>query len=509
MPQPKKSDAVGVVGAGTMGAGIAQVIAAAGYPVVLFDMREGAAQGACDSIHQRFESMVTKGKLSEKDAVVATNALKAAGSVEDLAPCRLVIEAIVEDLEVKRKLFAQLEALVGDDALLATNTSSLSVTALAATLKHPQRVVGLHFFNPAPLMPLVEVIHGMTTSQAALNRAVAWTLAWNKHPIRVRSAPGFVVNRVARPFYGEGLRLLDEGIASVATLDTVLRESGGFRMGPCQLSDLIGQDINFAVTSSMFEAFHGEPRYTPTRIQQDLVEAGYYGRKSGRGFYDYTEGAQTPLADTAVPCPAPASATVYATPDGHWQGLLDRAQKSEITLEIHQCTAGQPACVEIGGTLILPSDGRSATEMSNEMQLDNLVVLDLALDYASAERVCLAASDLADDQARQTAAGFFQALGYTVSWVDDLPGLIVTRIVAQLINEALEAHRAGIATPEEIDDAMRLGANHPRGPFAWLDKLGAARVWRVLNNLREYYGEERYRPSPALRRRLARTRQIF
>ncbi|WP_165679902.1 3-hydroxyacyl-CoA dehydrogenase, partial [Metapseudomonas otitidis] len=294
MPALPQTSLVAVIGAGAMGAGIAQVAAQAGHPVRLYDNRPGAAAQAVDGIDRQLGRLVEKGKLdaAERQAIVAR--LQPAETLEALADARLVIEAIVENLEIKRALLQQLEALCSPTCILASNTSSLSITALAAGLAHPGRVIGLHFFNPAPLMALVEVVSGLASDPALADALYATARAWGKQPVHTRSTPGFIVNRVARPFYAESLRLLQEGAADCATLDALMREAGGFRMGAFELTDLIGHDVNYAVTCSVFEAYYGDFRFQPSLIQKELVDAGHLGRKSGRGFYDYTEGAQRP-----------------------------------------------------------------------------------------------------------------------------------------------------------------------------------------------------------------------
>ena len=269
---------VGVVGSGAMGTGIAQVAAVAGHTVLLFDARDGAAQTACDAIRKVFTSLVDKGRMTSGQASAAASRLQAASLLNEFKQAALVVEAIVENLDAKQQLFASLEAIVSSDCVLATNTSSLSITSIGAKLKHPARLVGMHFFNPVPLMALVEVISGLATSPAVADCINATANAWGKLPVRATSTPGFIVNRVARPFYAEALRLLLEQAADPASIDAVMRESGGFRMGPFELMDLIGHDVNFAVTQSVFEAYYNDPRFTPSTIQNELLNAGFLGR---------------------------------------------------------------------------------------------------------------------------------------------------------------------------------------------------------------------------------------
>lgn len=295
---------IGVLGAGAMGAGIAQVAAAAGHPVVVADARREAVARARDTMRKAFAREVEKGRLAPDAAVAHLERVLFSGvdgdtdvtgpDLEAFAACGLVIEAVVEDIEIKCGAFRAIEAAVSDACILATNTSSLAVTAIAAACRRPSRVVGVHFFNPAPVLPLVEIVPALQTDASVVRAARDLVVAWGKTPVVARDTPGFIVNRVARPFYGEALRILEEGLADVATIDWAMRDLGGFRMGPFELMDFIGHDVNYAVTSTVFEATYWDPRYRPSITQKRLVDAGFLGRKSGRGFYDYSENATRP-----------------------------------------------------------------------------------------------------------------------------------------------------------------------------------------------------------------------
>ena len=301
---------VAVIGAGAMGSGIAQVAAQAGHRVRLFDTRIGAAERARDAIGQALAGLAAKGRVDAGEASAAAARITPIHALPDCVGASLVVEAIVEDLEAKRALLRELELIVAPAAILASNTSSLSITSLAAGMKAPGRIVGMHFFNPVPLMQLVEVVSGLATDPAAAATVHATALAWGKTPVHVTSTPGFIVNRCARPYYGEALRLLAERAADAATLDALMRESGGFRMGPFELMDLIGNDVNFAVTRSVWEAHFHDPRYAPSLLQQERVTAGYLGRKSGRGFFDYTPGVERPAARSEAPAAPPVRVVV-------------------------------------------------------------------------------------------------------------------------------------------------------------------------------------------------------
>ncbi|SDL62913.1 3-hydroxybutyryl-CoA dehydrogenase [Modicisalibacter muralis] len=490
---------IAVIGAGTMGAGIAQVAAQRGHPVRIFDLAEGAAAKAIDSIGEQLAHRVSRGKISTEECAAVLARLSPAAELDAVAGSALVIEAIAERLDVKQSVFQRLEIICGPDCILATNTSSLSVTAIAAALGHPEQMVGMHFFNPAPVMQLVEVVSGLATSKDVAQRTYETAAAWGKKPVLARSTPGFIVNRVARPFYAEALRLLQEQVAEPATVDAVMREAGGFRMGPLELTDLIGQDVNAAVTRSMFEAYHYDPRYKPSLIQEELVSAQRLGRKNGRGFYDYGEDATRPEPETAASAPKPGQVLVRGAL-GPAAALLERLQGC-VEMERTEGTG----YIEVDGVRIALSDGRTATARATAEGVDDLVLFDLTLDYAAATRIALSAADQASDTACRAATGLFQAAGFAVSWVDDAPALVLLRTVAMLANEGFEATHHGVCSAAAVDEAMCYGTNYPRGPIAWAQQLGLAYILRVLENLQAAYGEDRYRPVLKLRRLSAST----
>ena len=494
---------VAVIGAGAMGCGIAQVAAQAGHPVRLFDTRLGVAEKARASIAQTLAALAAKGKLDPAKADAAGARIVAVHALGDCVSARLVVEAIVEDIAEKRSLLRELEKIVTPDTVIASNTSSLSITALAAGLRCPGRVVGMHFFNPVPLMQLVEVVSGLATDEANAATVAATAAAWGKQPVRATSTPGFIVNRCARPFYGEALRLLAEGAADAATLDALLREAGGFRMGAFELMDLIGNDVNFAVTRSVWEACYHDPRYAPSVLQQERVAAGFLGRKSGRGFFDYAEGASRPTPATFPAGPAPERIAVRgdlgpATPLGA------RMAQAGVAVERFAAHEAFPdGALEAGDAVLALSDGRTATERAAATGVANLVLFDLALDYAKCTRIALARADGCTAPAFEAAAGAVQAAGIAVSPLDDVAGLVVLRTVASLANEAADAVTHGIASARDVDVAMQKGVNYPRGPLAWADGVGLGRVRDVLRNLAAHYGEDRYRLSPLIARRHA------
>jgi 3-hydroxybutyryl-CoA dehydrogenase len=501
---PISSDAVvAVIGAGAMGSGIAQVAAQAGHRVLLQDARADAAASARRAVAKTLTALAGKGKLAPDAAEAAIARITPVASVSDVRDAALVVEAIVEDLDVKRALFAELEGIVGDTAILASNTSSLSITALAAGLRVPQRVVGMHFFNPAPILPLVEVVSGLATAREVAETVHATAAAWGKTPVHASSTPGFIVNRCARPFYAEGLRLLAERAADCATIDAVMREAGGFRMGPFELMDLIGLDVNFAVTRSVWQAYFHDPRFLPSVLQRELVDAGFLGRKSGRGFYDHAPGAVQPQPRTEARRDAPRGITVHGAL-GPARALVPRWRAAGIAVDEHDAVQAFPdGVIAASGAWLALTDGRTATARALATGAHRLAVFDLALDYGRCTRLAIAPADCCDADALSAACGALQAAGIAVSRFDDVAGLAVMRTVAMLANEAADAVTQGVATPPDLDLAMQKGVNYPRGPLAWGDTLGAARVRDVLRHLAEHYGEDRYRTSPLIERRAA------
>jgi 3-hydroxybutyryl-CoA dehydrogenase len=484
-----------------MGAGIAQVAASAGHPVILYDARSEAVPAAIATIRQNLQKLVSKGRLSPEGAEKASAGLRAASNLNELSGAGIVIEAILEDLGVKRQLFSDLEKIVGENCIFATNTSSLSVSAIAASLKDPQRMVGMHFFNPAPLMDLVEVIAGLATDPQVVATAHATASNWGKTPVHAKSTPGFIVNRVARGFYGEALILIAEQAASPVTIDAVMRESGGFRMGPFELMDLVGLDIGLAVSQSLFNAYFGDARYRPSFVQSEMVSAGHLGRKAGRGFYEYSEGAVRPLPNTEPVAPAPDRVVLPAA-GPFAEALETRLAGSAVSVVRSDVKAERSNWIEVNGAVLAVTDGRTAAQVAHETGRPNVVVVDLALDYSKATRLALAKADTCDDAAYRSVVGLLQAAGYLVSPMKDVAGMAVMRTVAMLANEAADAVNQGVATPGDIDTAMRKGVNYPKGPLAWAGDLGFEAIELVLRNLASQYLGERYRVSPWIRQRI-------
>jgi 3-hydroxybutyryl-CoA dehydrogenase len=494
---------IAVIGAGAMGAGIAQVAAQAGHPVLLLDNRPGAAAQAIKGIDRQLGKRVEKGKLSDQARLATVARLQAVDNIAALADCALIIEAIVESLEVKRALFRQLESLCGEHCMLVSNTSSLSITSIAAQLDHPQRLLGLHFFNPAPVMALVEIVSGLASDPSLAECLYDTAKAWGKKPVHTRSTPGFIVNRVARSFYAENLRLLQEGAADCPTLDALMRDAGGFAMGAFELTDLIGHDVNYAVTCSVFDAYYGDTRFLPSLIQKELVDAGRLGRKSGQGFYHYADGI-TRAQPTEVTSRAVVDTCVVEGDLGVANALLARLREHGVEV-IQRDGHG---VVRVGDAVLALSDGRMACQRAREDGLDNLILFDLAFDYGQASRIAVSCCANIDPTALQQGVALLQRAGLSVSQLSDSPALAVMRTVATLANEAADAVLHGVASAADVDLAMRAGVNYPQGPLAWADAIGLGHILTVLDNLQAGYGEERYRPSLLLRRRVAEGRAL-
>ena len=448
---------IGVVGAGTMGAGIAQIAALAGLDTRLHDPVPEALDAGAERLRAALEKGAERQRWSADEAREALTRVTAAPGLDGLAECDLVVEAAPEDLGLKRSLFAELAEVCAPGTILATNTSSLSVTAIAATVPEPGRVAGMHFFNPPALMELVEVVAGTESAEPALAAIAATARRMGRTPIRAADEIGFVANRCARPYSLEGLRLLGSRIASHEAIDRICRLGGGFRMGPFELTDLVGVDVNLEVARSFWEQSFHEPRWQPHPIQAKMVASGAHGRKAGRGYYDYSHGAHRP-DDPKAP--------------------RSRPERGDAPAALVDLTAGSLAAQAAGedavGHVALP-------------------------DLGSATLVELARAESTSDAAAAEAEAWFRSLGKHVEWVADAPGLVLGRILAQLVNEAHFALGAGVASAADIDTAMRLGFNHPRGPFEWCEAIGAGRVLAILDGLHRELGEERYRAAPALR----------
>jgi 3-hydroxybutyryl-CoA dehydrogenase len=503
---------IGVCGAGTMGSGIAQLGCVAGLQTRLHDPDPAALTRGHDRIVRQLEREVERGRMEAADAERATRCLTTAESLGDLAGCEIVIEAAPESMEIKRSLFADLSEIVGDECVLATNTSSLLVTALATGPAHPERVVGMHFFNPPPLMKLLEVVAGVQSGARALAVARAAGEAMGKHVIDAQDGPGFLVNRCNRPFGLEGLKLLTERVAEIEQIDRICRLGGGFRMGPFELMDLVGVDVGLDISRSFFEQSFGEPRWRPSPITVRTVAAGRLGRKTGRGYYEYPAGGSHRPPDPEPPDPSGGEGTIVVAGDTNLAAelaeLADATGWHVVTPE-EALDAAPPALILdlTGGED--PGAPLQGAPQAISLHAGSLAALDpggSAVGFHALPPVApgglvelTRGADTADSSA-QAAERFFASLGQHVEWVADAPGLVLGRIVCQVVNEAAFALGEGLGSAQDIDAGMTLGLNYPRGILAWGDQIGLDHVVSVLDALSLELGEERYRVAPLLRR---------
>jgi 3-hydroxybutyryl-CoA dehydrogenase len=489
-----RNQIVGIVGAGLMGRGIAQVSAQAGYDVRVVDAKPGAAADAKHAIAETLATLVAKSKISPESATGAVERIALPETLGGLAGCDLIVEAIVERLDAKQALFKSLESTVGDECILATNTSSLSVTAIASACAHPERAAGLHFFSPVPLMKLVEVIGGLLTAPEVVAQLLEFGASLGHTPVRAKDTPGFIVNHAGRAYGTEALRILGEGIADPPTVDRILKRAAGFRMGPFELMDLTGLDVSHPVMESIYRQFYEEPRFRPSPLTAQRLAAGVLGRKSGRGFYDYRGGG---TASTSSPAPTAAPAKRV------WVSAVEADARRRVVELVRSLGATiDESVTPAAGTLgiVLPF-GRDATSAALDEGLDPkaTVALDALLDVA--KQRTLMTTPVTDPAMREAARALFGADGAPVEVIHDSAGFVSQRVLAHIVNIACEIAQQRIASPAHIDLAVKLGLAYPSGPLAWGDALGPARVLRILQELSRCYGDPRYRPSPWLARR--------
>ena len=483
---------IAVIGAGAMGRGIAQIAVAAGYSVRLWDSNRAAVDEAIAFVARMLRRAAEKGRMDEGAAQAAIKRLAAADGLPALAGVDIVIEAIIENLEIKQKLFTDLEAVVGDGCILATNTSSLSVTAIAAACRKPERIAGCHFFNPVPLMKVVEIIAAARTAPATVERLAAVTDAWGHRPVRVSDSPGFLVNHAGRGLSTEGLRIVAEGIAEPRQVDDVMREAAGFRMGPFELFDLTGLDVSYRVMESIYDQFYQEPRFRLTPMARQRFDAGLFGRKTGEGFYRYEDGKK--IAPPADPVPDAAGFPVWlgAAPDG----LAALIGGLEATIDDGTSPADNSLIV-LGGV------GQDATSQAVAAGLEAGRVVAVDPLFGLKTRRSLMTTPVTGPEYRDAAHALLASDGAAVTVIGDSPGFIAQRVVATIVNIASEIAQSRIASPADIDAAVRLGLGYPQGPLAMGDAIGPAVIVEILENMQAFYGDPRYRPSPWLRRRAA------
>ncbi len=454
-----------VIGTGVMGRGIAQIAAQAGVRTLLHDSRPGAAREAKDTLSQQLSRLAEKGRL-DRDAVTRAEAsLVIADSLAALSPCRIVIEAIVENLDAKRGLFRTLEAIVAEDCLLATNTSSLSVTAIAAACRRPERVGGFHFFNPVPLMKVVEVVDGLLTAPWVGEALTALALRCGHKPVRAKDTPGFIVNHAGRGYGTEALRILAEGIAEFHDVDRILRDCAGFRMGPFELFDLTGLDVSHPVMESIYRQYYEEPRFRPSPVTGQRLNAGLLGRKSGRGFYRHENGRQEEIPEPPAPAARPAG--VWVSRAGLGAKLVELLRKLGAHIDRGARPAAQSLC------LVAPL-GWDATTTAIEEELDPTRTLAVDCLFAPDKRRTLMTTPVTTPAMRAAAHGLLASDGVPVSVIRDSPGFVAQRVIAQIVNVACDIAQQRIASPADIDAAVVLGLAYPRGPLAWGDTIGPA-----------------------------------
>ncbi len=509
MPGRLPDAPVGVVGAGTMGAGIAQVAAVGGMHVLLYDAAEGAADAGRQRIAGFLERGVARGRVSAEDAQAALGRIRTVSDFSQMRDCFFVFEAVAEEIEIKQRLFARLSEEVAAATVFATNTSSLPVTAIAARVPNPGRVVGMHFFNPVPLMRLVEVVAGMNSDPSALALARRVGTAMGREVIDANDGPGFLVNRVSRPFLLEAQQLLAEGLADAATIDRAMRLGGGFRMGPFELSDLVGVDVGYDIARSFYALSHGEPRWRPSQIPAQMVAGGRLGRKSQRGYYEYAADGSyrddDPLPQQ-IESASGAVEVIGETPLAHELRRLAGAagfamigQRDEapvITIDARLASAGVDLDPR-GGPVAVLCAGTSLARAARGRDFAGFHVLP---PLAESRAVEITRAPGTSEATLLATRRFFHAIGKHVIEVGDAPGLVLGRIVCQLINEASFAQQEGVGNGEDIDKGVRLGLNYPRGLFEWLSLIGEAQVVTTLDALQREVGGDRYRVAGLLRR---------
>ncbi|MDI3258156.1 MAG: 3-hydroxyacyl-CoA dehydrogenase [Sinobacteraceae bacterium] len=484
--------AIGVVGAGTMGRGIAQLFAEAGHEVRLYDVQDGAAVRARDFVADLLRRAADKGRITPEQAQAVLERIQLQTTLDGLAGCDVVIEAVIEDLGVKRELFRTLEPIVGDQAILASNTSSLLVAEIAAACRRPQRVAGLHFFNPVPLMKVVEVIPAVRTAPetvATLRQLVQGT---GHRAVVAADQPGFLVNHAGRGLYTEGLRVIEEQAATPAQVDILIREAAGFRMGPFELLDLTGLDVSGKVMESIYEQFQHEPRFRPSSLVRPRIAAGLYGRKSGEGWYRY-QGQQRIEPERQPPPPLPDGLKVWISRDAE--------QHAGIATLAHKAGAQVVSEMSQADLLVLQPWGRDATSCCVAQGVDatRAVALDPLPGLDRHRTVMLSA--VTTPGARDAALALFSSDGVPATLIGDSPGFVVQRILVTIVNIAANIAQRGIATVADLEDAVKLGLGYPQGPLTMGDAIGPMRVLTILRNMHACTGDPRYRPSPWLQRR--------
>ena len=479
-----------------MGRGIAQIAAQAGSTVKLFDTQPGAANRAISALAAQWDKLVDKGRLDGATAASHKSRLVPVAALEDLADCDLVVEAVVERLDVKKSLFLSLESVVPTQTVLVTNTSSLSVTAIAAGLQHPERFAGYHFFNPVPLMKVVEVIAGLKTDMPTCTALADYARQMGHTPVQAQDTPGFIVNHAGRAYGTEALRIVSEGIADFATIDRILKDQAGFKLGPFELMDLTALDVSHPVMESVYHQYYEEPRYRPSVITAQRLAGGMLGRKTGEGFYRYVDGA----AQTAEEAPVPVVAEMPAV----W--VSPRAARRSELLQLLKnlgATIEPGASPSMNALVLVAPLGFDITTVAVVERLDpaRTIGIDMLIDDAATKRRVLATTPATRSDMRDAAHALFARDGKAVSVIRDSGGFVTQRVVAAIVNIASDICQQGICSPKDLETAVTLGLGYPLGPLAMGDRYGPTNVLEVLFNMQTVYGDPRYRPSPWLRRR--------
>ena len=480
----------GVAGSGTMGRGIVQVLAQGGLKVLVYDAKAGAAQAAKESIAQSLAKLVEKGRTQQADADRILARIVPVAELREFAPCDIVVEAVFEKLEIKHELLKALEDIVSETCILASNTSSLSVTAMAAVCRKPGRVGGYHFFNPVPVMKIVEVIDGVLTEPWVGEALMQLTKRYGHTAVRCQDTPGFIVNHQGRAYVPEALRILTEGITDFASIDRILCDAAGFRLGPFGLMDLVGLDIAHGVMESMYAQYYEEPKYKPCYLSPMRVAAGLLGRKTGRGWYTYTKEGPVAIPEPAAPAARPAA--VWVAPDaGSLKELL-------VKLGAKIDTGAKPGADSL--CMVAPL-GKDASTCAIELGLDatRTVAVDPLFGYA--KRRTLMVTPVTSAAMRDAAHGLLASDGVPVSVINDSAGFVAQRVVAHIVNVGCDIAQMRIASPADLDRAVTLGLSYPHGPLAFGDAVGPRNILTVLENMHAFYQEPRYRPSPWLKRR--------
>ncbi|MFA4970804.1 MAG: 3-hydroxyacyl-CoA dehydrogenase [Sulfuritalea sp.] len=489
---------IGIVGTGAMGRGIAQIAAQAGIRVLLFDALHGAAANARETVVGTLGKLAEKGKISAEALDAATAKLEVVPRLDELASAQVIIEAIVENLDVKKQLFQQLEDIIGADCILATNTSSLSVTSLAAACKRPERVGGFHFFNPVPLMKIVEVIDGLLTAPWVCEALLALGRRMGHTAVAARDTPGFIVNHAGRGFATEALRILGEGVTDFWEIDRIMREVAGFRMGPFELLDLTGLDVSQPVMESIYHQYYQEPRYRPSALAAQRLAGGLLGRKTGRGFYTYANGAPAAMPVAIVPTAKPASVWVSQTHPAWGETVRKIAAAAGIAVETDYEPSEDALCI------ITPLGVDATTAcVTKGLNPERTVAIDclFGITAGKSPRRTLMTTPLTTPAMRDAAHALFAADGTPVTVIRDSGGFVAQRIVACIVNIGCDIAQQRVAKPADIDRAVTLGLAYPKGPLAFGDALGARNVLTILEAMQDFYGDPRYRPSPWLKRR--------